>query len=492
MRPCTTMAVVVLCVVWAGSCGQQSVAEAQLEAGDPAKLFELEAWAQDVPEVTDLAFLSDGRAVITGKGGDIVVVTAGGKVQKKGQSIAVDKDSEKGLLGVVRDDQDRLYFYASAGPSNADKHKVFRATIDPSGTIKVDTSKSIIGNGLEGPANHDGGGMVIHKGQLYVGVGDTGANASPPQNKYGTCLNKGNGKILRVNLDGSIPDDNPLTKLSQVTGCASTGAAFAMMPPDKRIYAWGLRNPWRFWIDPKTDLLWIGDVGELTQEEITVGGKGAHHGWPFNEGTHKHGALGGLADCKAVTPSSACVAPQHGYPRSDGTSVTGGLIPTAGCGWGAYENRYFFGDWGTGAIWTLDVKADRSGAVASSRKAFANVGQAVTFRMGPDGAMYIGSHAWGTVQRLAPKSIPASCKSGAGGAAAPARDSGTGTGTDGGKGAPAAPSKGGNKGGSAAAASDGCDCALVGIDNGRAAGWTGGAAGVCWLAVRTRTRRRTA
>ena len=63
----------------------------------------------------------------------------------------------------------------------------------------------------------------MHKGQLYIGVGDTGANATPPVNKYGACLNKPNAKILRVNLDGTIPTDNPLVDLAMVTGCADRG-----------------------------------------------------------------------------------------------------------------------------------------------------------------------------------------------------------------------------------------------------------------------------
>jgi len=309
----------------------------------------------------------------------------------------------------VRDEEDRLYFYASTGDDSDDKHKVYRATISDSGQVTIDTTRSIIGNGLEGPANHDGGGMVIHKGQLYVGVGDTGFNASPPENHYGTCLNKPNAKILRVNLDGSIPDDNPLVGMEQVTGCESPRADFTMLPPDERIYAWGLRNPWRFWIDPETDLLWIGDVGEVTQEEITVGGKGVHHGWPFYEGTAEHGTLGGLDGCMDVVPASECVGPAHGYPREDGVSVTGGLMPPRDCGWGAYEQRYFFADFGSNMVWTLDVKEDRSGVVAGSRRPFAQLASVVSFRSGPDGAIYIVSFGNGAIVRLAPKAAPASC-----------------------------------------------------------------------------------
>ena len=80
-------------------------------------------------------------------------------------------------------------------------------------------------------------------GRLYVSVGDTGSNANPPVNKYGACLNKANGKILRVNLDGTVPTDNPLASVAMATGCTTetkTTGDFNMAPPDRRIFAWGL------------------------------------------------------------------------------------------------------------------------------------------------------------------------------------------------------------------------------------------------------------
>ena len=385
-------------------------AAAQLEPGEAADGFEQSTWLDGVEQPTDIVFLSDGRGVITEKGGRIRVTSADGSVLNADAArLDVDTGSEKGLLGVVRDDDDNLYLYASDGAQSDDKHHIYKATVDAGGAVSVDTSRSIIGSGLEGPANHDGGGMVIHRGQLYVGVGDTGYNASPPTNHYGTCLNKANGKVLRVALDGSIPSDNPLVGMAMATGCESQNGAFGMFPPDERIYAWGLRNPWRIYIDPATDLLWIGDVGEVTQEEITVGGKGVHHGWPFREGTVDHGELDGLGGCADVVPSTTCVAPQHGYPRDDGVSVTGGLIPPAGCGWGAFEQRYFFGDYGSNEVWTLDLTADRKGAVADSRRAFSRVDGNVSFRMGPDGAMYVASFGGGSIIRIAPKSVPPSC-----------------------------------------------------------------------------------
>jgi glucose/arabinose dehydrogenase len=471
----TTRGATIAAVLFMGGCLAGS-ADAQLEPGEPAMGFELSDWVDDVREVTDLAFVSDGRAVITRKTGEIAVAMPDGSLQRSMAAIIdVDAESEKGLLGVVRDEDDTLYFYASTGGDDSDKHKVYRATLAANGEVSVDLTRSIIGRGLEGPANHDGGGMVIHRGQLYVGVGDTGYNNSPPSNRYGTCLNKANGKILRVNLDGSIPSDNPLTSLAMVTGCASPRAEFAMFPPDERIYAWGLRNPWRFWIDPATDLLWIGDVGEVDEEEITVGGKGAHHGWPFHEGNVTHGDLGGLTDCMNVVPASECVAPQHGYPRSDGVSVTGGLIPPAGCGWGAFERRYFFADFGTARMWTLDVEPDRSGVVPGSRRAFGRVGSAVSFRMGPDGAMYIASYGTSSIKRLAPKNVPATCGSATG--SPPRNDAGAQRGD-----------AGVQRGDAGAESDGGCGCNLT---SRRPPGLAALIGGLGLLAVRRARRRRS-
>jgi glucose/arabinose dehydrogenase len=443
------------CAAWIPTVGLLSVllaqpqpALAQLATGEPTSLFDLEDSWLPVNNATDIAFLSDGRAVVVRKQGVVIVTMADGTVQAPmAATMQVDNtNDEKGLLGVVVDEQDNLYFYASTGADSLNKHKVYKGRAAANGMVTIDANP-ILSMGLEGPANHDGGGLVVHEGHLYVAVGDTGANATPPQNRYGACLNKANGKILRIKLDGTTPGDNPLSGMAMVTGCAArTTGDFALMAPDTRIWAWGFRNPWRFWIDPETDLMWIGDVGETTQEEVTVGGKGTHHGWPFVEGTMQYAGLGGLTGCSQMTPSTPCTPPQDSYlhtpmpgAQRQQSSVTGGLIPPKGCGWGAYEGRYFFGDYNRRNIWTLDVKPDRSGAVAGSRKDFATISSPVSFRAGRDGSMYIVSHAEG-IKRLKPKALncqaapppPDGGTDGSGGGAGGAGGTGGGSSADGG------------------------------------------------------------
>jgi glucose/arabinose dehydrogenase len=442
-----------------------AAAQAQLADGAPSAELVLSDWAADVEGVTDVAFLSDGRGVITMKDGDVAVVNRDGTMLKRvAAHFQADVESEKGVLGVVRDDADNLYFYASTGATDASKHEVWRGRAAADGTITIE-SKPLVTGGLEGPANHDGGGLVIHKGQLYISVGDTGSNATPPRNKYGACLNKPNGKILRVNLDGSVPSDNPLKGMAMVTGCSSaTGGMFEMTPPDERIYTWGMRNPWRFWIDPQTDLLWIGDVGEGTEEEISVGGKGANHGWPFNEGKRNYPTpLGGLSDCKMMTPSTDCVPPQDSYVHGGSeASVTGGLVPPPGCGWGSFEQRYFFGDYNRHVVWTLDLAADRKSAKPNSRADLADVQSPVSFRLGPGAAIYVASYGRGQIKKIAPKTVPQGCAyvangsaggggSGGGNAGTGGQGSGTGgargTGGSSGSGSAGSPGSGATSGG---------------------------------------------
>lgn len=365
-------------------------------------------------QATDIAFGADGRALVTRKSGQIVVRRADGTLTTVAYPFGgtLDTGSEKGLLGVVADpnvaQNGAFYFYVSNGPTN-DKHRVYRAVLTPSDTLDVNPTPIVgasvgVGPGLEGPANHDGGGMVINDGKLYIGVGDTGANASPPVNKYGSCLNKGNGKILRVNLDGSVPNDNPLVGLATVTACNSTTGPWTTAAPDRRIYAWGLRNPWRFWVDPATDLLWLGDVGEATQEEISVGAGNQHYGYPFEEGSHVWGNLEGQ-NCASMVPPTACTEPVFSYPRAQGRSVTGGLI-VEGCGWSNVFSspHYVYGDYTANALRALPVNASRTEVSASTATPFASYSSSgpVSFRMGPDASLYVVMLTQGAVYRFTP------------------------------------------------------------------------------------------
>lgn len=243
---------------------------------------------------------------------------------------------------------------------------------------------------------------------MFIGAGDTGCNKSPappspPGNYFATCLTNGNGKILRVNLDGSIPSDNPLNAETAVTSCGeSCGAAPPNMTgtPRKDIWAWGFRNPFRIWNDPVTDRLWVGDVGEADWEEIDIVDKRKHYGWPWREG--KSGW--DVTKCTEFKPNVGnCTEPVYQQAHSANVnSINGGLIVDS-CDWpAAFRGLYFFGDNVSGALWTVQPTPARDGIVAGSQKDFGLVAGPVSLRSGPDGALYIASYA-GRIIKFEPK-----------------------------------------------------------------------------------------
>jgi len=417
-------------------------AHAQIEPGEPSVALEATVLASGLDAPTDIVVFEDGNALVVERNGGMVLIRKDGSQDKAAGKIEVlPNDTEQGLLGVFPHpdfaENRTLFFYASVDKDIANKHKVLTGVLDATGKVTVDLRHPIIDKGLEGPRNHNGGGLFISQRQLYVSVGDTGYNPeygtlgslAIPINKYASCLNKANGSILRVNLDGSIPSDNPLVNEKVVTGCErpnpppNTPADKRFnkpfkdsRKPDKRIFAWGVRNGFRFWVDPKTDLLWIGDVGEFQEEEISVGGNGTHFGFPFMEGMHRYPdrADWKINDCTAMKPSRPCTLPVFSYPnraeratkKGADSVVIGGLIIDDARWPERFRGRYYFGDFESGRIWTLDVTPDRKGVDPKSLRQIANVPYLSSFRLGPDGALYVVSYGGNNIVRISPKVAP--------------------------------------------------------------------------------------
>ncbi len=450
-------------------------------------LFDLnDRYVSGLSRATAFAELPDGRLVITQKTGEVRVRLTDGRLIDAGR-FAVDTGSEKGLLNVLPHPSfatnSLLFFYYSlasfedgGGGRNLDRHRVSSVELGGDSRLDMSTLRELV-TGLYGPNNHDGGALAIGPdGKLYIGVGDTGCNSQQfvepvytPSNYYATCLSNANGKILRVNLDGSIPSDNPLVGRT-VTAC---GPACGDVPSDTAdarddIWTWGFRNPWRFWFDARTGHLWVGDVGEKSYEEINVipqANKGKHYGWPWREGRKGHPR----SRCEASTPGSGdCIEPAYVCQQSAFSdagvddicrSITGGFIMDS-CTWPVpFRGRYFFADnaMAPSPMWSVDVTADRNGVVAGTRRNFLTASTAIVHMApGRDGALYYVAHG-GFIGRVAPKTA-ASCPDG--GAA----------GAGGTAGGPDASAGNGGVGGSAGAggtstaaagdsdADDGCGC----------------------------------
>jgi glucose/arabinose dehydrogenase len=409
-----------------------------------------QTYAAGLPLLTDFRFLPDGRIVAIAQSGEIWLLPAGGGTPALLDTLRVDIEADKGLLGLAVDPRftstRRLFFYYSladdAGGTDVNRHRVVARILGADDVLQA--GETVLVAGLRGPANHSGGALDVGPDDLlYVGVGDQGCNSGlPPEppvtptNFYPTCLaddptegGAGSGKILRIQLDGAVPPTNPLVGASGVTACGETcGTPIApdrLGTPRSDIFAWGFREPFRLWIDPVTGLAWVGDVGEVSYEEIDVVHAGRHYGWPWREGPRGHPST----QCQLVRVGTApsgepifdqpCVDPvfvcHHDSivdPTIDGgcTSITGGQIVDS-CTWPAsFRGRYVFADNVSGALWTVPPTAARDG-VAGARADFATIdGTPVALHTGPDGALYVAAFS-GRIARIAPIE-PSACVGG--------------------------------------------------------------------------------
>jgi glucose/arabinose dehydrogenase len=214
---------------------------------------------------------------------------------------------------------------------------VARYRVSPDDPNRIDEASGETVLTVEQPAaNHNGGMLAFgpNDGYLYIALGDGGGGASQNGQSLDTLL----GKILRIDVDRAaggepyaIPPDNPFVGQPGVR---------------PEIWAYGLRNPWRFSFDRVTGDLWIGDVGSATYEEINLlpaaDPGGANFGWAAMEGQ----------ECRQDAPCDSFVTPVSGFDRDEGCVVTGGYA-YRGSAVPDLEGVYLFADYCSGKIWGL-------------------------------------------------------------------------------------------------------------------------------------------
>lgn len=193
--------------------------------------------------------------------------------------------------------------------------------------------------------NHNGGTLAFGPdGFLYIGLGDGGKGNDPLQS--GQDTSKLLGSILRIDVDHqangkqyAIPKDNPLVGKENVW---------------PEIYAWGVRNIWRMAFDPKTGVLWAGDVGQNDWEEIDLIVKGGNYGWSLREAAHSFTLDGN----QGSGPRPDLIEPIAEYPHTDdwGKSITGGAV-YRGQATPMLDGYYLYGDYITGRLWALRYDA---------------------------------------------------------------------------------------------------------------------------------------
>jgi glucose/arabinose dehydrogenase/PKD repeat protein len=266
----------------------------------------------------------------------------------------VDSVGERGLLGIAFDPDylvagnanRRVYLYYTRAAGDAGSPCQVPSVAPGSYNWVVRTTESggvLTGEEvlLQGPSlgsvNHQGGTIRVGTDKtLFISMGDNATRGeSPPKARD---LNDLRGKILRINRDGSVPPDNPFV-------------GQAGKRPE--IWAWGLRNPFRFGIDEAAGTLYIGDVGENAWEEIDAGIAGADYGWPCFEGPAP------LVACSP--PPAGDTQPIYAYDHTLGNAIIGGPVYRATAFPLEYQGAYFFGDYGS--AWIRRGKLGQDGAL---------------------------------------------------------------------------------------------------------------------------------
>lgn len=313
-------------------------------------------------------------------------------------SVVFAAGQERGLLGLAFHPnfaQNKTFFvyYTDLTASNTTRMNIARYQVDPANPdAALATSKvnvlSFVKN--QSNSNHNGGKIAFGPdGYLYASIGDGGGSNDPQKNAQDTS--RFFGKILRIDVDlkagnevkgdYAIPADNPF---------ATTDAT------RREIYAWGIRNTWRFSFDAITGRLWAGDVGQNLMEEINLIQKGRNHGWRTMEGTALNASVGATS---ADTVGENLVLPVFTYPRSSGdVSITGGYV-YRGSLLPELSGKYIYADYVSGRVWALTYNGS---AATDNELLFKTTGgvQVSTFGVDEQNDLYFCGYNSGRIYKL--------------------------------------------------------------------------------------------
>ena len=306
-----------------------------------AQDLELELLASGFDNPVSIKHAGDDRLFIVEQDGLIRIINAGGTVQNTPfldiDDRVINTGNERGLLGLAFHPNYSVngFLYVNY-INNSGNTVISRFTMNFTNPEVADpTTEFIILTYAQPYSNHNGGDLAFGTdGYLYISSGDGGSGGDPDGNGQNTANLLGN--ILRIDVDNttallnySIPPDNPFIGNSAAT---------------PEIWAYGLRNPWKFSFDRLNGDIWIADVGQGDYEEINraSGAQGGlNYGWRCYEGTSIYNSN----DCPS---SSTLTFPISGYNHfGDGEfkcSITGGYV-YRGSMYPSFEGSYFFADY---------------------------------------------------------------------------------------------------------------------------------------------------
>jgi glucose/arabinose dehydrogenase len=291
--------------------------------------------ASGLTSPTSMSVLPDGRVLVVQQDGVIRMIKNDALLATAFHTVAnVDASNERGCLGVVPDrafaSNKFVYLYCTIKVGADARNRVLRVT-EANDRVVAGSEQVVfeLPNVPSATKWHMGGAMRFGAdGKLYIAVGNHEDNqVSPPSASNSQKVSSAFGKILRINVDGTVPTDNPFF---------NTAGAY------RAVWALGLRNPFVLDIQPGTGLIVTGDVGQGTWEEINRVTAGANFGWPAAEGN---------------TTQAGYTNPLHAYQHQNGYCAISGTqfynpatnqFPTS------YVGKLFFADFCKGDIRTID------------------------------------------------------------------------------------------------------------------------------------------
>jgi uncharacterized repeat protein (TIGR03806 family) len=284
---------------------------------------------------------------------------------------------ERGLLGLAFDPDysKNGYFYVYYSISNPHRSVIARFTVSSTNPNQADPKSEKVLLVIAQPTRgHNGGMLAFGKdGMLYIGMGDGGSTKSSQDTS--TLL----GSMLRIDPRGSagysIPKDNPFVGKSGYR---------------PEIWAYGLRNPWRFSFDRQNGRLWCGDVGANAWEELDIIVKGGNYAWPFFEGNKSYWNPGKRKPSEFDMP---LIDVGHSLARC----ITGGYV-YRGNKLPALRGAYIYGDFATGRIWAL-VYDDKTKKVISNTQ-IASMNSISSFGEDRDGEIYVVNWIFRQIYRI--------------------------------------------------------------------------------------------
>jgi glucose/arabinose dehydrogenase len=367
----------------------------------PPSGFVDEVVIDQLPPPRAFTFAPDGRIflLLVGtstsndtNGASVAVYKNGALLQQRALELGVCGDGERGLLGIALSPEftstgHLFLYYTRFSPTSpycafgtyqqnlpGPRNRVSRFTM-VGDTIEESTESVLIDTIASDTGVHNAGDLHFGAdGYLYISVGDSGITPSPASAK-----NNLNGKILRVlpsyaSSGGYSTAGNPFDTAANAQSCGLTQPN-PSGGPCREVFAYGLRNPYRFTIKPGTNELYAGDVGGGQWEEITQIEAGQDHGYPFIEGPCPN------SSCSSVEPMFA-----YSHTVGEDAAVIGGAFMLGNSFPPDYRNQYYYGDYSQAWIRRLKFNANTN---EWESFAFApDVANPIGIKQGPDGCLY--------------------------------------------------------------------------------------------------------